>query len=171
MKRRFFLPIAVLFYAYSTYVGAASTCNEFRADMQAIQQQVRQIEMNRSTSVLDSVQQASETVKASCLDQLSGLDMTSFGLTPGAASMITKLANQACQKLSQQLNQKMNEVRQKALNGVNSAIDSAGLSTSPWAGSGGPQPSTGMASEPSVGRSATGYVADAWDKLKNFLLP
>ncbi|MGX9221757.1 hypothetical protein ACWV27_25670 (plasmid) [Massilia varians] len=171
MKRRFFLPTVVLFYVYSTSVCASSTCNEFRTDMQAIQQQVRQIEMNRSTSVLDSVQQASQAVKASCLDQLSGLDMTSFGLTPGAASMITKLANQACQKLSQQLAQKMNDVRQKALNGVNSALDGTGLNTSPWAGSGGIQPSTGMSSEPSVAKSATGYVADAWDKIKNFLLP
>ena len=173
MKRRFFLLPVVLFYAHSTSVAAPTTCNEFRSDMQAIQQQVRQIELNRSTSVLDSVEQASQVVKASCLDQLSGLDMTSFGFNPAASSMITKLANQACQKLSQQLSQKMNDVRQRAVNGVNNAIDGAnipGVSSGSLSG-GGAMRSLQPSGDPTIASQAAGYVANAWDRLKNFIMP
>lgn len=175
MKRRFLLLPAVLFYVHSTSVGAATSCNEFRSDMQQIQQQVRQIEFNRSTTGLNAVQQASRLVKSSCLDQLSSLDMASFGFTPGASAMITKLANQACQRLSQELSEKINEVNQKATQGVNSAINGANISgvsadsLGNWAG--GPQPSTRMASEPTMTGQAGSFVADAWDKLKNMLRP
>lgn len=176
MNRPLFLLSAVLLYGYSTSL-AASTCNEFRTDLQTIQQQVRQIEFGRSTTVLNSVQQAGQAVKASCLDQLSSLDMTSFGFTPGAASMITKLANQACQRLSQELSQRVGEVQQKAVHGINGAIDGAnipGLSSGSLGGAlggGGLQPSMGMNSEPTVSKGAMDYVAGAWDRLKNFILP
>lgn len=177
MKRRFFLPYFVLLYAHSTYVGAATTCDEFRSDLQTIQQQVRQIEHGRSTSVLDAVQQAGQVVKSSCLDQLAALDMSSFGFTPGASAMITKLANQACQKVSQELSQKIGEVQQKAVHGVNGAIDGVNIpgvssgSLGGMLGAGGLQPSTTMSSEPGMARAAAGYVANAWDKLKNFIMP
>ncbi|MFJ1470226.1 hypothetical protein [Massilia orientalis] len=181
MKRRFFLPLFVLFYVYSTYVDAATTCNEFRADLQAIQQQVRQIESNRSTSVLNAVQQAGQLIKSGCLDQLSAVDMSAFGFTPGASALVTKLANQACQKLSQQLSQKISEVQQQAVQGVNGTINGVnipGVSTSSISGAlGGLQPSmtTGsqpsMNSQPSVTSQATSYVANAWDKLKNMIMP
>jgi hypothetical protein len=177
MKRRFFLLPVVLFYVHSTSVGAASTCDEFRSDLQTIQQQVRQIEHGRSTSVLNAVQQAGQVVKSSCLDQLSSLDMSSFGFTPGASAMITKLANQACQKLSQELSQKIGEVQQKAVHGVNGAIDGANIpgvssgSLGGMLGGGGLQPSTAMSSEPTMTSTAVGYVANAWDKFKNFIMP
>lgn len=178
MKRRFFLLPVVLFYVHSTSVAGAATCNEFRADLQSIQQQVRQIEYNRSSSGLNAVQQASRVVKSSCLDQLSALDMTSFGFTPGASAMITKLGNQACQKLSQELSQQINEVNQKATQGINGAINGAGLPgvSSGSLGSlgdfgGGLQPSTTMASEPTMTSQAANMVTDAWDKLKNLILP
>jgi hypothetical protein len=175
MKRRFFLLSFVLFYVHGTSVGAASSCDEFRSDMQQIQQQVRQIEFNRSTTGLNAVQQASRLVKSSCLDQLSSLDMASFGFTPGASAMITKLANQACQRLSQELSEKINEVNQKATQGVNSAINSANIpgvsadSLGSWGG--GPQQSTPMASEPTIATQAGNFVADTWGRLKNMLQP
>ncbi|MFC5511044.1 hypothetical protein ACFPOU_07885 [Massilia jejuensis] len=175
MKRRFFLLASVLFYVHSTSVGAATSCSEFRSDIQQIQQQVRQIEFNRSTTGLNAVQQASRLVKSSCLDQLSSLDMASFGFTPGASAMITKLANQACQRLSQELSEKINEVNQKATQGVNSAINGAnipGLSTDTFGNlGGGIQPSTTMASEPTLAGQGSNMVVDAWNKLKNMLLP
>lgn len=175
MKRRFFLLPAVLFYVDSTSVGAATPCSEFRSDMQQIQQQVKQIEFNRSTTGLNAVQQASRLVKSSCLDQLSSLDMASFGFTPGASSMITKLANQACQRLSQELSEQINEVNQKATQGINSAINGANIpgvsagSLGSWGG--GPQQSTPMASEPTIASQAGNFVATTWDKFKNLLTP
>lgn len=175
MKRRFFLLPAVLFYGYSTSVGAAASCNEFRSDMQQIQQQVRQIEFNRSTTGLNAVQQASRLVKSSCLDQLSSLDMASFGFTPGASAMITKLANQACQRLSQELSEQINEVNQKATQGINSAINGANIpgvsadSLGNWGG--GPLPSTPMTSEPNIATQAGNFVANTWDKFKNLIMP
>lgn len=175
MKRRFFLLTVVLFYVHSTSVAIAASCNEFRSDMQSIQQQVRQIEFNRSSTGLNAVQQASRLVKSSCLDQLSSLDMASFGFTPGASAMITKLANQACQRLSQELSEKLNEVNQKATQGVNSAINGAsipGMSSGALGDfGGGLQPSTTMASEPSVAGQVGNVVVDAWDKLKNMIMP
>jgi hypothetical protein len=175
MKRRFFLPAAVLFYVHSTSGAVAASCNEFRSDMQQIQQQVRQIEFNRSTTGLNAVQQASRVVKSSCLDQLSSLDMSSFGFTPGASAMITKLGNQACQKLSQELSQKINEVNQKATQGINSAIDGTnlpGVSADTFGKlGGGLQPSTTMNSEPTMGGQTGSFVANAWDKFKNMLMP
>ena len=174
MKRRFFLLPVVLFYVHSTSVAVAATCNEFRSDMQSIQQQVRQIEFNRSSAGLNAVQQASRVVKASCLDQLSALDMTSFGFTPGASAMITKLGNQACQRLSQELSQQINEVNQKATQGINSAINSAGIpgvSAGSLGELGGFGSSTPMASEPAITTQAANMVTNAWDKLKNMILP
>lgn len=143
--------------------------------MQQIQQQVRQIEFNRSTTGLNAVQQASRLVKSSCLDQLSSLDMASFGFTPGASAMITKLANQACQRLSQELSEKINEVNQKATQGINSAINSANIpgvsadSLGNWGG--GLQPSTPMASEPTIATQAGNFVVNTWDKFKNLITP
>lgn len=175
MKRRFFLPISVLFYVHSTSVIAATTCNEFRSDLQAIQQQVRQIESNRSTSGLNAVQQAGQVIKSACLDQLSAIDMSGFGFTPGASALVTKLANQACQKLSKELSQKISDVRQQAVHGMNDAIGGGkipGLSTTSIGGAqGGLQPSMTMNSEPSVTSQASGYVANAWEKLKNMIMP
>jgi hypothetical protein len=181
MKRRFFLPLSVLFYVHSTSVGAATTCNEFRSDLQAIQQQVRQIESNRSTSVLNAVQQAGQVIKAGCLDQLSAVDMSAFGFTPGASALVTKLANQACQKLSQELSQKISEVQKQAVQGVNGTINGVnipGVSTSSISGAlGGLQPSMTMNSQPTVNSQpsmtsqATSYVSNAWDKLKNMIMP
>jgi len=175
MKRRFFLLPVVLFYAHSTSVGAATTCNEFRTDLQAIQQQVRQIESSRSTSVLNAVQQAGQVVKASCLDQLSAIDMSGFGFTPGASALVTKLASQACQKLSQEVSQKISEVQQQAVQGVNGAISGVnipGVSTSSLSNAiGSGFPSTTMNSEPSITSQAAGYVASAWDKLKTMIMP
>lgn len=175
MKRRFFLLPVVLFYVHSTSAALAATCNEFRADLQSIQQQVRQIEYNRSSTGLNAVQQASRVVKTSCLDQLSALDMTSFGFTPGASAMITKLGNQACQQLSQELSQQINEVNQKATQGINGAISSVGIpgvsSGSMGGFGGGFQPSTTMSSEPTMTSQATNMVTGAWDALKNLILP
>jgi hypothetical protein len=144
--------------------------------MQAIQQQVRQIESDRSTSVLDAVQQAGQVIKASCLDQLSAIDMSGFGFTPGASALVTKLANQACQKLSQQLSQKMNQVRQQAVQGVNNAVNGVnipGVSSSSISGAlgGSTQPSMTMNNEPSVTSRAGSYMSNAWDKLKNMIMP
>ena len=175
MKRRFFLLPAVLFYVHSTSVAIAASCNDFRSDMQSIQQQVRQIEFNRSTNGLNAVQQASRLVKSSCLDQLSSLDMASFGFTPGASAMITKLANQACQRLSQELSEKINEVNQKATQGVNSAINGVnipGISADTLGNyGGGLQPQTTMQSEPTVTSQAGNFVTNAWDKFKNMIMP
>lgn len=176
MKRRFFFLYAVLFYVHSTSAAiAATTCDEFRSDMQQIQQQVRQIEFNRSTAGLNAVQQASRLVKSSCLDQLSSLDMATFGFTPGASAMITKLANQACQRLSQELSEKINEVNQKATQGINGAINGAnipGVSADTLGQlGGGLQPATTMASEPTVASQGGNIVVDAWNKLKNMILP
>lgn len=176
MKSRFFFPIGVLLYVHTTCFASAATCNEFRSDMQAIQQQVRQIELNRTTSILDSVTQASQVVKGSCLDQLSSLDMAAFGLNPAAASVITKLANQACQKLSQQLAQKMNEARQRAISGVNNAVgtDISSMSYGSLSGGGAMRSAavpTGLAGEPTMATQAASYVAGAWDRLKNFIMP
>lgn len=175
MKRRFFLLPAVLFYVYSTSPAAAASCNEFRSDMQQIQQQVRQIEFNRSTTGLNAVQQASRLVKSSCLDQLSSLDMASFGFTPGASAMITRLANQACQRLSQELSERINEVNQKATQGLNGAINSAnipGVSADTIGNLGsGLKPATTMQSEPTAAGQAGNFVANAWDKLKNMITP
>lgn len=175
MKRRFFLLPAVLFYVHSTSVIAANSCSEFRSDMQQIQQQVRQIEFNRSTTGMNAVQQASRLVKSSCLDQLSSLDMASFGFTPGASAMITKLANQACQRLSQELSEKINEVNQKATQGLNSAINGANIpgvtadSLGSWGG--GLQPPTSISSEPNIATQAGSFVANTWDKFKNMIMP
>lgn len=175
MKRRFFLPTVVLFYVHSTSFAIAASCNEFRSDMQSIQQQVRQIEFNRSTTGLNAVQQASRLIKSSCLDQLSSLDMSSFGFTPGASAMITRLANQACQRLSQELSEKINEVNQKATQGINGAINSAnipGVSAETLGNlGGGLQPARTMASEPTVAGQDSNIVVDAWNKLKNMILP
>lgn len=174
MKRRFFLMPLVLFYVHSTPVAIAASCDEFRSDMKSIQTQVRQIEFSRSTTGMDAVQQASRMVKSSCLDQLSSLDMASFGFTPGASAMITKLANQACQRLSQELSQKINEVNQKATQGINSAINGAnipGISPDTFGNLGGLQPSTTMSSEPVVAGQGGNMVVDAWNKLKNMILP
>jgi hypothetical protein len=174
MKRRFFLLTVVLYYAHSTSIAEPITCNEFRSDLQAIQQQVRQIESNRSTSVLNAVQQAGQVVKSSCLDQLSAVDMSGF--TPGASALVTKLASQACQKLSQELSQKIGEVQQQAVQGVNGAISGVnipGVSSSSISGAlgGGLQPSMSMNSAPSMTSQAAGYVSNAWDKLKNMIMP
>lgn len=175
MKRQFFLPIFVLFYAHSTGISAAATCNEFRSDLQTIQQQVRQIESNRSTSVLTAVQQASQVIKSGCLDQLSAVDMSAFGFTPGASALVTKLANQACQKLSQELSKKISEVHQQAVQGVNGALSGVNIPGVPTASiigaPGGLQPSMTMNSEPSMTSQAAGYVTNAWDKLKNMIMP
>ena len=182
MKHQFFLPFVVLFYVHNTCVVAATTCNEFRSDMQAIQRQVRQIESDRSTSVLDAVQQAGQVVKASCLDQLSAIDMSGFGFTPGAAALVTKLAYLAGQKLSQQFAQKMYQVRQQAVQGVNNAVNGVnipGVSSSSISGAlggsgtlgGSTQPSMTMNSEPSVTSRAGTYMSNAWDKLKNMIMP
>lgn len=180
MNRRFFLPFVVLFYVHGTSSAIAASCSEFRSDMQSIQQQVRQVEYNRSSSGLDAVQQASRIVKASCLDQLSALDMTSFGFTPGASAMVTKLANQACQKLSQELSDKIKEVNQKATQGINSAINGASIpGVSPGTlndaikgGVGGAiQQATSVANPPSLTNKAADYVANTWDSLKNMIMP
>lgn len=175
MKRRFFLTAFVLFYVHSTYSSAATNCSEFRADLQAIQQQVRQIENNRSTSVLDAVQQAGQVIKSGCLDQLSAVDMSAFGFTPGASALVTKLANQACQKLAQEMAQKIKEVQQQAAQGVSGAISGVnipGMSTSSISSAlGGAQPQMTMKSEPSLTSQASGYVSNAWDKLKNMIMP
>jgi hypothetical protein len=174
MKSRFFLPVVVLFYVHSTSVFAGTTCDQFRTDLQSIQQQVRQIESNRSTSTLNAVQQAGQVVKTSCLDQLSAIDMSGFGFTPGASSLVTKLASQACQQLSQQLSQKINEVQQQALQGVNGSISGVnipGVSSSSLLSGGGLQPSMTMNSGPSMTSQAASYVANAWDKLKNMVMP
>lgn len=175
MKRRFFLLPVVVFYVHSTPLALAASCNEFRSDMQSIQQQVRQIEFNRSTNGLNAVQQASRMVKSSCLDQLSSLDMASFGFTPGASAMITKLANQACQRLSQELSEKINEVNQKATQGVNSAINGTnipGMSVNTLGNLGGAlQPQTTMQNEPTVTGQGGNFVTNAWGKFKNMILP
>lgn len=179
MKRRFFLHFVVLLYAHSTYVTAATTCDQFRTDLQSIQQQVRQNELDRSTSVLNSVQQAGQAVKTTCLDQLSALDMSSFGFTPGASALVTKLASQACQKLSQQLSQQIGQVQQQAMQGINGAIgginipgvSSGTLNTALGNGLGaGLQPVT-SSSGTSFASQAASYVTNAWDKLKNILTP
>lgn len=179
MKRRFFLSFVVLFYAHSTYVSAATSCDQFRTDLQSIQQQVRQNELNRSTSLLNSVQQAGQAVKATCLDQLSALDMSSFGFTPGASALVTKLASQACQSLSQQLSQQISQVQQQAMQGVNGAISginvpgvsSSTLNSALGTGLGaGLQPVT-SSSGTSLTSQAASYVSNAWDKLKNILTP
>ena len=179
MKRRFFLPILVLFYAHSTNVLAATSCDQFRTDLQSIQQQVRQNELNRSTSLLNSVQQAGQAVKATCLDQLSALDMSSFGFTPGASALVTKLASQACQGLSQQLSQQISQVQQQAIQGVNGAISGInvpGVSSSTLSGALGSGLGTGLqpvtsSSGASLTSQAASYVTNAWDKLKNILTP
>lgn len=176
MKRRFFLPLTVLFYAHSTWVFAATTCDQFRTDLTTIQQQVRQVELGRSTSVLNAVQQAGQAVKTGCLDQLSAIDISGFGFTPGASALVTKMASQACQQLSQTLSQKISQVQQQAVQGVNGAVSGVsipGMSTSSLTGAlgGGLQPATTMASEPTMTSQAAGYVANAWDKLKNIIMP
>lgn len=114
-------------------------------------------------------------VKASCLDQLSAIDMSGFGFTPGASALVTKLASQACQKLSQEVSQKISEVQQQAVQGVNGAISGVnipGVSTSSLSNAiGSGFPSTTMNSEPSITSQAAGYVASAWDKLKTMIMP
>lgn len=190
MKTRYFAPILVLFCGYGLPQSLqAGQCDTLRTDIQNIQIQMRDIEMTRSDGGFTAVADAGRVVKTSCLDSLSAIEMTGFGFTPGAAAMITKLANAACQRLANELNQKVGDVNRRIAhgaglaNGAIGAIDgyspdrladqladqirtgSSGGSMNPDFG---PGPSMGgPASSPSIGDR----VGNVWDKMKNLLMP
>ena len=110
---------AILIYVFSMTSVLAADCNQFRADLQAIQQQVRTMEYDKGNSGINAAQEASRVVKSMCLDPLSSLDMTAFGFTPGAAAIVTKLGSAACKKLSQEISNKIGQITQQASQGVN----------------------------------------------------
>lgn len=132
--------------------------------------------MNRANSGFDAIVAVSRLVKGSCLDTLSALDMSTFGFTPGASALVTKLASQACQRLTSELSQKVNDVNSKISQGINDVEgrvnNGIGDVTGGMLGSsGGFGPDTSIG--PGGSTSPLGVVKDAvgnaWDKMKNLL--
>lgn len=185
MKRRIVVAAIVTFCSSIMEFALAGPCNDFRNDIQTIQQQVRQNQFTRSTSGLSAVALASDTVKSACLDSLSGLDMTAFGLTPGAAAMITKLSSAACQQLAKQVSQSVGQVTQQVSQGVTGELGQLGQVVNGQLGSGIGGQIAGQAvgqvagqaanQVPVVSQSITSQISsaigNAWDSMKSFIGP
>jgi hypothetical protein len=168
MKRTIVTLTAVAFYGYGTGLTVAATCNDFRSDIQTIQQQQRQDQFTRMTSGIDAVRIASNTVKSACLDALSALDMTAFGFTPGAAAVITKLSSAACQKLVNDASQGVGQVTQQMSQGNSSGTNEM---TQPSQVSGGLAGQLPDQATQSVTGQITSAIGNAWDSLKSFMGP
>ena len=177
MKRHIIAFTIVTFCSYVVNNAFATTCNDFRNDIQTIQQQVRQDQYTRSTSGLSAVATAANTVKSACLDSLSALDMTAFGLTPGAAAVITKMSSAACQQLANQVTQSVNQVTQQASQGINGDLGQLGQVVNSQLGSSvGGQVTSAVASQvPGASQSVTSQISNAignaWDSLKSYISP
>lgn len=118
MKRRFLVMMTVLFYIYGTSVALAATCDQFRTDLSQVQQQLREVEFNRSILGINAAQEAARIVKSMCLDPMSSLDMTAFGFSPLAASLVARLAGAACKRLAAEVNSRVMEISQKVSQGL-----------------------------------------------------
>ena len=181
MKRRCSLYFIVALYAHTTIAQAASPCDTFRSDIQAIQSQVRQVEVDRSANSTDVVSQASKAVKSGCLDPLASLDMTTLGFTPGAAALVTKMGSEACKQLAAQLSQRVSQATQivgqgqvgveGALSqfvGLNGSGNTPGFNpnVNAW-GAGGTVPQQPQAPEQSVGSS----ISSGFARLRDLIIP
>lgn len=182
MKRQILAALFVVSCSYGTETAIAGPCDAFRTDIGTLQQQVRTNEMSRASTGFDAVAQASQVVKSSCLDPLSSLDMTAFGLTPGAAALVTKLGSQACQKLAQELSQRVNQVQSQISQGINgitsgipNVVDPSGAINNLNQQLSGQtvSPSTNISPTQSSGLTSQvgNYISTAWDKMTNFLSP
>lgn len=185
MKRRIAVAATVTFCSYMVDSALAGPCNDFRNDIQTIQQQVRQDQFARSTSGLSAVALASNTVKGACLDSLSALDMTAFGLTPGAAAMITKLSSAACQQLATQVSQSVGQVTQQVSQGVTGDLGQLGQAVNGQLGNGIGGQIAGQAmgqvtsqvanqvpvASQSITSQISSAIGSAWDSMKSFIGP
>jgi len=185
MKRSVIALIVVSFCGYSTNLAFAANCNDFRNDIQTIQQQVRSDQVSRATSGFDAVRQANGAVKTGCLDTLSSLDMTAFGLTPGAASVINKLTSAACQKLANEVSKGVGQVTQQVSQGVGNVSGQFGQLGNGIGGIGGQMTNQAMGQinnqvnsqinnqMNNQGQSFTGQISNAlgnaWDSMKSVL--
>lgn len=140
---------------------------------------MRGVDMNRANSGFDAVTSVSRIVKNSCMDPISALDMSSFGFTPGASALVTKLAGQACQRLIQEMSQKVNDVNSRISQGINDAqgrvlSDISGTTGSTIGGTGSFGPDTTMGpggTTSSPISTVTNAVSHAWDRMKNWMTP
>lgn len=208
MKLRQITALLVTYYAYITVPAyAGQNCNDFRSDVQSIQEQIRQREVIQATAGIDASIAAANTAKSSCMDQLSSLDMTAFGLSPGAAAIIAKMASSACQQLAQQMTQQVGQITQQVSQGMtgnyssqigqitgfggsfggtgfgnagglaNQVINQVASQVGSSSSSGLPGvntqigPYTGGGGSGTVASSVGNYVSQAWDSLKQMVMP
>lgn len=106
-RLRAVVAIALVASLSNAYAGG---CGTFRSDISALQTQVRTSELNRMTSGMNTIRNASQQFKAVCIDGLSSINTTQFG--PVGSNLMTQAAKQLC-----------NQVTQAATNTVNTQVN------------------------------------------------
>lgn len=116
MKSKTVLLAALLYCAHVTNSVAAG-CNDFRRDIQGLQNESRQYDINRAKQSYDELRNIADLVKQQCIEQIVSIDTTQAGINSTLAKMLVRLATQYCDKaagkIQGQVNQANNEMNSK----------------------------------------------------------